>query len=224
MCSALYNLSMQQTLGLIFDFDGVLIDSESLHYRAYSEVLAEFDVQVGPDEYAAEWIATGRGPEFAVATYGLPLTPDQVRARKHPIYNALLRVEIALMPGVTAALERLAPAFPMTVATNSREADVGFVLDRFDLRGYFKAIVTRECYAQSKPEPDAFLTAARELSLEPAACLVIEDAYKGVAAAATGGFPCVAIPHALTRNNDFSGATRVLASLDELTLELIQTL
>ncbi len=210
--------------GVIFDFDGVLIDSEILHYRAYSQVLAEFDVRVSPEEYALDWIATGRGPDIAVPKYGLPISPDEVRARKNPIYNRLLCEEVELMPGAREALVRLSAEFPLVVATNSRLADVGFVLDRFGLRGYFRDVVTRERYAESKPAPDAFITAAESLGRPPAACLVIEDAYKGIAAAAAAGIPSVAIPHDLTRNNDFSLAARILDSLDEVTGALVREL
>lgn len=206
---------------VIFDLDGVLIDSEELQYAAYRRVLADFGIEVGRDEYAREWIAAGRGPEYAVRHYGLPLSPDELRARKNPVYHRILQDEVRLMPGVVPALERLGARFPMAVATNSSVVDTGYVMQRFQLRRHFRAVVTREGYRGAKPEPDAFLAAAAALELPPRECVVIEDAHKGVLAAHRAGARCIAVPHAFTAANDFSLADRIIGGLGELTVELV---
>jgi HAD superfamily hydrolase (TIGR01509 family) len=210
--------------GVIFDLDGVIIDSEELQYEAYLRVLEPFGVRVSRAVYEQEWIAKGRGPEYAVRTWGLPLAPDELRTRRAPVYRALLRSRVRLMDGAGTAVARLARHFPLALATNSTGEDADFVLARFDLRRHFRAVVAREAYEGAKPEPDAFLAAAAALALAPQRCVVIEDAYKGVLAAARAGCPCIAIPHDFTRNNDFTLATRVLAHLDEVTPELIAEL
>jgi HAD superfamily hydrolase (TIGR01509 family) len=210
--------------GVIFDLDGVIVDSEPLQHRAYNAVLQQFGVSVDQQEYGREWIAAGRGPEYAVRTYGLPVSAEALKRLKEPVYHRLLRAEAALMPGAPAALARLSARFPVALATNSGEADTGFILERFDLRRYFSAVVTREQYIAAKPAPDAFATAAARLGLPPASCVVFEDAYKGVVAATDAGCVCVAFPHDYTVGNDFSRARRVIASLDEATIELIETL
>lgn len=210
--------------GVIFDLDGVLIDSEGLQYKSYSRVLERWDVRVSKEIYSTHWIAAGRGPEYAVATFGLPIEPDQMRELKHPIYHEVLRAEVTLMPGAKEAVERLSARFPLALATNSIRHDVDFVMDRFDLRRFFSAIVTRDDYSRAKPEPDAFLTAARRLDLAPAACVVIEDAHKGVLAAHRAGIPVIAVPNEWTRANDFSLADRTVASLDEVGCALVEEL
>jgi HAD superfamily hydrolase (TIGR01509 family) len=179
--------------GVIFDFDGVIADSEPLQYAAYSRVLQEFGVSVTREEYGREWIAAGRGPEYAVKQYALPLTADEVKRRKNPIYHELLRSSVTLMPGVPEALRRLSAEFPLALATNSFEVDACFVLDRFELRQYFTALVTRECYDEPKPAPDAFLAAAAALRRAPRHCVVIEDAEKGILSAARAGCPTIAV-------------------------------
>jgi len=207
--------------GVIFDLDGVLIDSEELQYKAYRAVLREFDIDVGREEYAREWIAGGRGPEYAVARYGLPISPAELRARKNPVYHRILQDEIRLMPSVLPTLERLSAHFPLAVATNSNTADVGYVMQRFQLLRFFRAVITREAYSGAKPEPDAFLTAARALGFPPGECVVIEDAQKGVIAAHRAGARCIAVPHGFTAANDFSLADLVIGSLEELTVALV---
>ncbi len=216
--------AMPSEKAVIFDLDGVLIDSEELHYAAYQRVLAQFGVNVGREEYARHWIAAGHGPEYAIAAYRLPVTADQLRDLKNPVYHELLRNHVQLMPGAVEALERLARAYPLALATNSNAVDVGFVVDRFGLRRFFRAIVTREQYARPKPDPDAFLAAAAAIGVPPHRCAVVEDAYKGVLAAHRAGMPCVVVPHAFTADNDFRLAARRLASLDELTAEVVEQL
>lgn len=207
---------------VIFDFDGVLIDSEGLQYKAYLQVLARYGVWVSLEEYAEFWIAAGCGPEHGVSKYGLPITPDEMRELKNPVYHEILRQEVRLMPGVVAALERLGARFSLAVATNSNRLDVGFVMEHFDLARYFAAIVTRDDYARPKPEPDAFVRAAERLDVPPKRCLVVEDAYKGIVAAVRAGTRVVAIPNDYTRSNDFSAAARVLRSLDDLGVATVE--
>jgi len=207
---------------IIFDLDGVLIDSEDLQYKAYCEVLATYDRKPTFDEYAEHWIAAGRGPEYAVKTWGLPIAPDEIRRVRAPIYHKLLCAEVTLMPGVVAALERLHKKFPMAIATNSVAKDVDFVVERFGLQKFFRSVVSRDDYRRAKPEPDAFLTAAARLETPAKQCVVIEDAHKGVLAAHRAGTRCIAVPNKWTAKNDFSLADQILQSLDELTPAIVE--
>ncbi|MGH7965890.1 MAG: HAD family hydrolase [Candidatus Binatia bacterium] len=209
--------------GVIFDLDGVLIDSEGLYYRAYSEVLRPYGVTVSRVEYEEHWIAQGTGPEYIVAKHALPLSPDALRQLRSPVYLRLLETEVTLMPHVEEALSRLAPHCALTVATNSNREHLDFVLRRFGLDRFFAVTVGRQDYRAAKPQPDAFLAAAEKLGLLPARCVVIEDTYKGVIAAANANMACIAVPNEYTRRNDFSRASLVLPSLAELTPEVVLT-
>lgn len=211
-------------LGVIFDLDGVLIDSEGLQYKSYSIILERWGVRVSRAEYAEHWIAGGRGPEHAVATYELPITPRQLRELKAPVYHEILRAEVTAMPAARDALARLSADFAVALATNSNQIDVDFVLDRFELRQFFTAVVARESYTRAKPEPDAFTTAAAALSLASAQCVVIEDAYKGLLAAVAAGSPCIAVPNEWTATNDFRKAARVVSSLDDIDAPLVRAI
>ncbi len=210
--------------GVIFDFDGVIVDSERIQYESYAEVLRGLGVRIDPGEYEREWIAAGRGPEYAVSRYHLEVSPDDLRRRKEPVYQAMLRQQGQLMPAVEEMLPALAAVFPLALATNSNQTDTAIILDGFDLRRHFSAVVTREAYQRRKPAPDAFVTAAAALDLECRRCVVVEDATKGVLAAVAAGCPCVAIPHSFTSNNDFSGAAVVLDGLRQLTPDLVRRL
>jgi HAD superfamily hydrolase (TIGR01509 family) len=210
--------------GVIFDFDGVVIDSEGLWKRAACEILAEFGHTVSDQEYALGWIAHGQGPEAAVEKYKLPMTAAEFRERRAPIIERLVVNDAELIPGARAALERLSARYPVALATNSAATIVGPVLDKYGLRPLFKDLVTRERYAKAKPEPDAFLAAAAAIGVAPAQCVVIEDAERGVLAAKRAGTKCVAVPNQWTQWLDFSQADRVLSSLDDVSCALIEEL
>ena len=210
--------------GCLFDMDGVLADTERLHWAAYRDVLLELGVDVGLEEYRRHFIARGGGPEYACRAYKLPISPDELRARKAPRYLARLRQGVRELPGARAALERLHRSHRLAVATNAARAEADLVLGNLAMAPFLHAVVTREDYAAAKPAPDAYLAAARALALDPTACVVVEDTERGLTAAHAAGMRVIAMPNDLTQDNDFTGATRRLTSLDELTPELLDTL
>jgi len=110
-------------------------------------------------------------------------------------------------------LARLHGRFALGIATNSLRADVAFVLDRLAIAHFFTAVVTREDYAEAKPAPDAYLTAAQRLGIAPGRCLVFEDAERGVVAAHRAGATVVAVPNTFTAGSDFSLAATVVDGL-----------
>lgn len=209
---------------VLFDLDGVLVDSERLHYRAYSEVLAEFGVSVPPDVYSYRFIALGTGHVWAAEEFDLPISAAEVKARKTAILHRLFDAEIALMPGAREAVERLAGRLPLAVATNSGRRTLDIVLDRFDLRDHFTALCPRETYEGSKPLPDAYLAAAAALDVAPADAVAVEDSGKGALAAHRAGCRLVVVPHELTEGHDFGMADAVLDSLDALDDGLLERL
>jgi len=210
--------------GVVFDLDGVVADTERLQWAAYRKVLAEFGIDVGIDEYRREWIATGFGPEYACRTYRLPITPDDLRARKAPVYQAMLRDGVQACAGAGAALARLGRTHRIGLATNTARDEVDFILARLGVADLFHATIARDDYARPKPAPDAYLAAARALGLRPSACAVVEDTERGVRAGAAAGMRVIAVPNDLTFDNDFTPAARRLDHLDQLTAELLATL
>ena len=210
--------------GVIFDLDGVIADTERLQWAAYRDVLLGFGVDVGIEEYRRHWIRDGLGPEYACRTYALPIDPDELRVRKAARYEGMLRDGIAPCPGAVAALARLHRTHRVGLATNTARVEVGFILAQLGVAPFFHATVAREDYARAKPAPDAYLAAAAALGLAPAECAVIEDTERGMRAALAAGARVVAVPNALTFDNDFKHCVRRLGTLDELTAELLDRL
>lgn len=210
--------------GVVFDLDGTLADTEPIQWESYRRVLRPLGVDVDLETYRRHWIAVEGGSEWACRTFGLSVTPAELRARKAAEYRGLIAGGVPPRPGAREALERLAPILPLALATNSIRTEVDVVLGHLGVGGLFTALVTREDYAAAKPAPDPYLEAARRLGLPPAACVVVEDTARGVAAGVAAGCVVVAVPSELTLDNDFTGAACRLESLDALTPALLQDL
>jgi len=209
---------------ILFDLDGLLADTERLHWRAYQEALQAHGATLTEADYAEHWVRRGKGIGDWVAQHGLNLDPLALRAHKSERYLELLATELRPMDGALELLEILQGNKTMGLASSSYRDAVDGVLQGLDISRYFTAIVTGLDVARVKPAPDIFLAAARLMGAKPSECLVLEDAEKGVLAAHRAGMRCIAVPNDQTRHHDFSQATRLCSSLKEITLELIDSL
>jgi HAD superfamily hydrolase (TIGR01509 family) len=206
---------------VIFDMDGVLVDSEPLTIRAYLQAAAEFGVELDPEEYVRRVVADGMLiRSLFEAAGGDAADWDGVFRRKTEIYSRLVQEEVQVRPGARELLADLARSgIACALATSASRVTMDLVLEAHELAPCFRATVTLEDVANQKPAPDAFLKAAALLNISPDRCLVIEDASKGVVAAKTAGMACVAVPTTLSRPDDLSAADLVVESLERLTAE-----
>ncbi len=210
--------------GVCFDLDGTLVDTERLQWQAYRQVLAEFGVDMGLDEYRRHFIVAAGGAEYACRRHGVPLDGAGLRARKAAVYRRLIASGVPPMPGARACLERLRGGWRLAVVTNSTREEAATVLAPVGMLPLLDAVIAREDYAAAKPAPDAYLAAAAALDRAPASCIAVEDTPRGVRAAASAGLRVVAVPSDLTADQDFTGAVRRIARLDALTPGLLRAL
>ena len=209
---------------VIFDLDGLLADTERLHCLAYQEALRFYGATVTDQEYGEHWVRSGRGIAEWITDRGLTLDPIALRADKSRAYLELLLSELRPMERALALLEDLHGRKNLALASSSYRDAVDGVLVGLGIARYFQVIVTGLDVPRVKPAPDIFLAAAEQLRVSPAECVVLEDAEKGVLAAHLAGMRCIAIPNQHTRHHDFSKATRVCSSLNEITVELLDGL
>jgi HAD superfamily hydrolase (TIGR01509 family) len=209
---------------IIFDLDGLLADTERLHCLAYQDALRAYGAVVSDYEYAEHWVRSGRGINEWISEHGLTLDPLALRAHKSRCYLDLLMSELRPMKGALALLEHLHGRKKLALASSSYPDAVEGVLAGLGIAHYFQVIVTGLDVPQVKPAPDIFLLAAQQLGATPSQCIVLEDAEKGIIAASLAGMRCIAIPNPHTRYHDFSKATRICSSLNDVTLELLETL
>ena len=209
---------------VIFDLDGLLSDTEQLHRRAYQDVLGRFDITLTEAAYAEHWTRLGRGIVELLSERGLDLDLKMISDQKSARYRELVATSVRPMPGALEVLRRLRGHKTLALASSGHANAVECVIRALGMAEYFPVVVSREDVARVKPFPDLFLLAARRLAVKPAACVVLEDAEKGVIAANEAGMKCVAIPNEDTHHNDFSRASAVVSSLDEVTIEMIDSL
>ena len=206
---------------VIFDLDGLLADTEKLHRKSYQDAFNELGLELPSPEYDEHWIRNGKGIMDFITERRLGIDPDTIRPLKASRYDELVRSSAEAMPGAFTALAALHGHKKLALATASYAHSAKAVLETLDMEKYFDCIVTKDDVARVKPFPDLFLVAAANVGVPPCECVVVEDAEKGILAAAAAGMPSIAVPNIHTQDNDFSRATLILQSLEALTLETL---
>jgi len=180
--------------GVIFDFDGVIVDSHAAHMKAWKEFLLSKGKTLSDADLS--FVREGAKREEILRHFLGELSTDQIAsygAEKEKLFQASAR-ELKLVPGFTEFLLQLdSAALPSAVATSGSRSRVEQTLKSLNLCKRFRAVVTGNDVARGKPDPDLFLLAAQALQVDPGRILVCEDAVSGVLAAKTAGMKCIGI-------------------------------
>lgn len=209
---------------VIFDMDGLLADTEKLHMAAYRKALGAYGRDLDDRKFSEHWIRDGKGIAEYLQETKIPLLANDIRRIKAEVFLELVSSSAEPMPGAIELLRMLESRKRLALASSSYRADVDGILNKLGIVHYFETIVSRSDVLRVKPFPDIFLCAAERMRLEPAQCVVIEDAEKGIVAAHRAGMKSIAVPNIYTINNDFSKASIALKSLDEITPVLLDSL
>ena len=203
---------------IIFDFDGVLADSEKYHFMSYRDVFARHGHHIDETEYYKYWTSLGHGARGEIERHGLDLDPVRIRDEKRPIFSEYCRDgSITLFEEAAEVARRLSDAGKsLTIASGSTRPDIEAILGNAGIGDIFEEIVGSDTVVAIKPAPDIFLAVLDATGREPWECLVIEDAEKGMEAAITAQIPVVVVKTKETRTFDFSAANLVLGSHEEL--------
>jgi HAD superfamily hydrolase (TIGR01509 family) len=210
---------------VIFDLDGLLIDSE----QAWDEVRREYVIEQGGrwHEGAQRQIMGMSSLEWSRyfnEELGVDRAPEQISEQVAGRVADLYRERLPLLPGAEQAVELLAARWPLGLASSSNRELIDLALGLAGIASCFKATVSSEEVARGKPAPDVYLEAARRLAVSPPSCAAIEDSHNGILSAAAAGMRVIAIP-----NREFppgeealAAAAEVLPSLAELTVEVVR--
>lgn len=203
---------------VIFDFDGVLVDSERHHYAAYNAVFQKYGHTLDETEYYKYWTSLGLGPKGEIERHGLTLDPDMIRREKRPTFTELCRSGVVrFFPEARELVTLLSRAGKtLSIASGTMTTDITAVLQNEGLTDRFASIVGCDTVPALKPSPDIFNYVLRELRVAPRDAVVIEDAEKGVGSARAAGIPVVVVRTPETKNIDFHGADLVVESHAEL--------
>lgn len=202
---------------ILWDNDGVLVDTEGLFYQATRVTLARAEVDLTPESYLDYSMRQGRSMLDLVAARGWSSERvEALRDDRNLMYANLLRTEASIFPDVLKVLQTLSGKVRMAVVTSSRREHPDIAHERNGLAGFFEFILAWEDYQYSKPHPEPYQMALRRLNLTADRCVVIEDSERGLASALAAGLRCVVVPNKLTQGCDFRGATAILPSLSSV--------
>ena len=207
---------------LLFDFDGLIVDTESAIYEAWRELYLHHGHDLPLATYV-QCVGSTFGHYDPMAALeeltGGPVAWQEVLPRKDARIRELQH-GLGTLPGIRALLaEASREGIPCAVASSSQRSHVQGWLDRVKIADSFTAILTRDDVTNAKPAPDLFLAAAAALSLPPSETLVLEDSANGLRAARAAGAPCVIVPSPVTRGSDFAGAAAIMETLQGVALE-----
>lgn len=207
---------------IIFDMDGLMVDTEPLARRAWEQVLAEHGRTVSDDLYLRMiGHRTLDSARMVLAEHPIPDTPEALAARKTAQFAAIRAQGVPVMPGLRELQAEIAlRGLPWGVATSSPRAQAEEILARIGLLADCSAIAGGDEVAQGKPAPDIYLLAARRLGASPGACLALEDSAPGCRSAVAAGMAVVAVPNIYTRHADFHFVAAVFPSLREVARQL----
>lgn len=208
---------MTKFRAILFDNDGVLVDTEKYYYEANREVLAEQGVELDWGQFRRYYLEQNCGAWHLIADAS-DLQIEQLRAKRDRRYSRLLEQASGdlLIPGVREVVTELRNRFQLAIVTSCLREHFERIHRRTDLLQFFDFILVGEDYQHSKPHPEPYLLAARRTGLQKDQCLVVEDSQRGLSAAKAADLACVVIPTTETRESDFKGAFRVLKSISEL--------
>ena len=209
---------------VIFDMDGVIVDSEPLWFEAYQKVCGEYGFAFNEE---LDRLVKGKSNGVKLLTVALNI-PDKYKefeGRVLKVYEGLFHRKAELMPGALDLLGKLKGKYRLALATSAGKKRLSSHLGKFrSLEPFFDVLTSGGEVKRSKPHPDIFLKTAKKLNVGPEECLVVEDAEAGVAAAKAAGMKVVGLkPHHVT-SQDLSKADKIVSSLSEITVPILLNL
>jgi len=212
---------------VIFDMDGLMVDSEPISYKASDTLLRKYGHKLTdvPEEVLKD--ALGKRVKSFVSEYMKILDIDapveQLMEERSEIFLKDINENLKMMPGLIDLLKQLkANNLKIALASSATLKYINIVLDKFDLRNYFDVILSGDDVKKGKPDPEVYLVAAEKLGLKPSECVVLEDALNGIKAAKAAGCKCIAIPGRIKQ--DLSIADKIVISLNDIAMEMLNSL
>lgn len=208
---------------VIFDMDGVMIDSEPLWEKTEKIMMARKGLVYNP-VYREKIVGLGQ-KESAVLlkeTFSLEQDIEQIINERISVLFDIYDKELELVEGLMNLIEDVSKnSLKVALASSSPKRVIDFVLDKFDLNGYFNPVVSGDMVENGKPEPDIYVYTADRLGLESRECVVIEDSINGVISAKAAGMYCIAVPDKRLDPGGFNKADMILSDLESVGLEVL---
>jgi HAD superfamily hydrolase (TIGR01509 family) len=209
---------------LLFDNDGVLVETEMWYYEANVRALFELGFEL-PFEKYMQMMAHGTTVWEEPLKSGISEEIIQkAREKRNKYYQEFLRTKDLAIDGVEELLERLSKDYSMAIVTTSRRVDFELIHSKTNITKYMDFILCEEDYTHAKPHPEPYLKAVEIFGCDKSEALIIEDSQRGLSAAVSAGIECVTVKNDFTSTHDFSKSTYKIDSLKELDGLLCQIL
>src|SRR5262245_20874440 len=221
---------------LIFDFNGIIVDDEPIHFELFKQVLAEEGIKLTEADYYARYLGFDDRGAFTAAyrEHGRSLDEKLLARlidRKTIYYQSEIRSKVRIFPGVEKLVTTLVPVLPLAVASGALRQEIETILSAAGLLKHFVVIISAEDVDHGKPEPEIFLKALARLNaqvedghpIDAADCLVIEDSKEGIRGARRAGMKCVAVSNSHPAEL-LQEADSVVRSLEEVDRSLLEKL
>ena len=221
---------------IIFDFNGVIVDDEPIHFELFQQVLAEEDIRLTKEDYYSRYLGFDDRGAFTAAyrENGRPLDDRQLARlieRKASYYREAIKTRMRVFPGVKTMIPALAQQVPLAIASGALKHEIREILSSIGLLEKFRTIVSAEDVSRGKPDPEIFLKALNDLNtalggdspISASDCLVIEDSKEGIRGARRAGMKCLAVTNSHPADL-LKDADAVVESLDSLTLKALEAL
>jgi HAD superfamily hydrolase (TIGR01509 family) len=201
---------------ILFDHDGVLVDTEYWYYKAGERALADIGLTLDKDQYLRD-MNQGLGTWHQARAAGADeRTIDRQREARDDYYREYLRTEAIEIEGVVEALAELSKYVRMAIVTTSKRADFELIHEKRLIRQFMEFVLAREDYQFAKPHPEPYLTGLKRLGAAKEETLVVEDSSRGLNSAVAAGIDCAIVHNDFTRAQDFSQASHRIETLIEL--------
>ncbi|WP_271405949.1 HAD family hydrolase [Tenacibaculum soleae] len=212
---------------VLFDMDGVIVDTEPLHKQAYFLMFAKVGINVSQEQYNAY---TGQSTieicKDLVNTFNLSIAPTELVAYKRAFFKELFFSDdndLQLLDGVLNLIKNYyANGVTLVLASSASMVTINNVFNKFDLNQYFKGKISGADLKASKPHPEIFIKAAEIAGFDKKECLVIEDSTNGIRAAYDGGIYCVAYKSEHSKEQDYSLAQKVISNYSEIEYQFVK--
>ena len=220
---------------IVFDFDGVITDSEVLHLRSFNQVLAKYGVEISTKDYYKDYLGltdldclmlVAERSQLGLDTQGI----ENLVKEKNQVFEKLAKTEGRIIEGVRDFLQMLRQNnIPMAICSGALLTEIELVLEQARLRPFFEVIVSAEFVKKGKPSPEGFLLTLRKLNCNrqdailPNQCIVIEDSHWGLEAAKAAGMHTVAVTNSYDADQ-LSMAEKIVTGLGDLSIGALQKL
>lgn len=207
---------------ILWDHDGVLVDTEKLYFLSTREVLARAGVDLTAAQYRQYLLAESRGAWHLAEERGISKDEvEELRRDRNRLYQKMVGERDVIIPGAVALLQKLRPHYRMAIVTSCTRANFAAIHRNSPIPGLVEFVLVREDYAESKPDPEPYLLAMKRMGVMPGDCLVIEDSKRGLIAAKAAGIACWIVRSEMTEGLDLDGADRYFDTLADVGAALL---